>query len=466
MKITKGLLLIVSFLWVFGCAPARETHPPVGPPVGPRAPVKHAALFPSGILDQKIALLEDRLEDEDLSEKDKALASKLLTTYKTLKKLSADDLTDKQYRMVIRKLFESLTLLDENLMMKEKTGARDVVTAMMGFSKKRREILDSYLTRDYRGVINRSMELKSIFGSDALTPEIGLVYALSLAKEGLLKEAVSIGEGVVNQFEATPGLTVLRVSMAEWKLRLGQQNGASSIYAGLKDKVDKDEAALASLHKKILVGKPPVTAVPFMSEKEGVPDGAADTQMEQLFQKVDRLIQEQKFEKGRELLSFRRSELLLEIAPARAIETLDRALKELDLVEEEHLQEKISKLSKDFRKRETMELAMKLLEEEKFEEAISTLDSLDSEQKESPGARRLNALAVEMFINRERNRAAKIFLQAKKTHDPTKKKEYLLSSYNILKVIVDKYPSSPLILKVKSHIEVVRKELDKLGGET
>jgi len=466
MKITKGLLLILSFLWVFGCAPARETHPPVGPPVEPRAPVKHAALFPSGILDQKIALLEDRLEDEDLSEKDKALASKLLTTYKTLKKLSADDLSDKQYRMVIRKLFESLTLLDENLMVKEKTGARDVVTAMMGFSKKRREILDSYLTRDYRGVINRSMELKSIFGSDALTPEIGLVYALSLAKEGLLKEAVSIGEGVVNQFEATPGLTVLRVSMAEWKLRLGQQDGASSIYAGLKDKVDKDEAALASLHKKILVDKPPVTAVPFMTEKEGVPGGAADTQMEQLFQKVDRLIQEQKFEKGRELLSFRRSELLLEIAPARAIETLDRALKELDLVEEEHLQEKISKLSKDFRKRETMELAMKLLEEEKFEEAISTLDSLDSEQKESPGPRRLNALAVEMLINRERNRAAKIFLQAKKTHDPTKKKEYLLSSYNILKVIVDKYPSSPLILKVKSHIEVVRKELDKLPGDT
>ena len=465
MKITKGLFLILSFLWVFGCAPARQTHPPVGPPVGPRVPVKHAALFPSGILDQKIALLEDRLEDEALSEKDKALASKLLTTYKTLKKLSADDLTEKQYREVIQRLFENLSLLDENLMVKEKTGARGIVTPMMDFSRKRREILDSYLTEDYREVINRSMALKSTFGSNALTPEIGLVYALSLAKEGLLKEAVSVGEDVVNQFEATPGLTDLRIKMAEWKLRLGQQKGALLIYGGLKDQADKDEAALALLHKKMLAGKPPVTTAPVMTEKEEVPGGAA-VQMEQLFQKVDRLMQEQKFEKARELLSFRRSELLLEIASAQAIETLDRALKELDLAEEEHLQEKISKLSKDFRKRETMELAMKLLEEEKFEEAISTLDSLDSEQKESPGARRLNALAVEMLINRERNRAAKIFLQAKKTHDPTKKKEYLLSSYNILKVVVDKYPSSPLILKVKSHIEVVRKELDKLAGDT
>jgi len=465
MKITKGLLLILSFLWVFGCTPARETHPPVGPPVGPRAPVKHTSLFPSGILDQKVALLEDRLEDKDISEKDKALASKLLTTYKTLKKLSAYDLTEKEYREVIQRLFENLTLLDENLMVKEKTGAKDIVKAMMDFSKKRREILDSYLTEDYRGVINRSMALKSISGSDALTREIGLVYALSLAKEGLVEEAVSVGEGVVNQSEATPGLTDLRIKMAEWKLRLGQQERASSIYTGLKDKADKNETALALLHKKILAGKSPVTRAPVMTEKEGVPGGAA-VQMQQLFQKVDRLIQEQKFEKARELLSFRRSELLLEIAPVRAIETVDRALKEVDLAEEGHLQEKISKLSKDFRKRETMELAMKLLEEEKFEEAISTLDSLDSEQKESPGAKRLNALAVEMLINRERNRAAKIFLQAKKTHDPTKKKEYLLSSYNILKVIVDKYPSSPLILKVKSHIEVVRKELDKLPGDT
>lgn len=462
MKITKGPLLVLLILWAFGCAPPQERHPAVGP----RATVKHAPLLPADTLDKKIGLLEDRLRDEDLSERDKEIASTLLVTYRSLKKVSSGDTTDEQYRKVIRKLFQGLSLLDKNFTLKKKTRARDYLTPMMNFTNKRREILDSYLRADYRGVINRSKEVKSVFGPDSLTPEIGLVLALSLAKEGMLKEAINTGEAIVNELEATPDLTVLRAGIAEWKLRSGQEEGALSIYEDLRNVLDKREAAIQSLHKKILAAKPPVTTAPGVTATEEAPGRTADTQTGQLFQTVNRLIQEQKFDKARELLSFKRSELLLEASPAREIETIDKGLKDLDLAEEEHLQEKISILSRDYRKRETMELAMKLLEEEKFEDAISRLDSLDSEQKESPAARRLKALAVEMLINHERNRAAKIFLAAKKTHDPTKKQEYLLSSYNILKALVDKYPSSPLILKVKSHIKVVREELDKLAKGT
>jgi len=71
-------------------------------------------------------------------------------------------------------------------------------------------------------------------------------------------------------------------------------------------------------------------------------------------------------------------------------------------------------------------------------------------------------MAVEKIINRERNKAAKLFLTARNTKDPAKKEELLNSSYNILRSVADKYPASPLIPKVQDHINQVTKELVKV----
>jgi outer membrane protein assembly factor BamD (BamD/ComL family) len=70
-----------------------------------------------------------------------------------------------------------------------------------------------------------------------------------------------------------------------------------------------------------------------------------------------------------------------------------------------------------------------------------------------------------MHINRERNRAAKNFLAAKKTRDMNKKRQYLRKSYYILKSLIDKYPSSKEINKVKSNMKTVVEEMDRLGIE-
>ena len=112
-------------------------------------------------------------------------------------------------------------------------------------------------------------------------------------------------------------------------------------------------------------------------------------------------------------------------------------------------------------KKEAVQIARKFLDEEKYEQAISSLDTL-SEREESHEIKELREQAVESLINRERNRAAKIFLTARRTTDPEKKEEYLRSSYNILKELIEKYPSSPLINKVNSHLEKVEEELEKL----
>ena len=75
----------------------------------------------------------------------------------------------------------------------------------------------------------------------------------------------------------------------------------------------------------------------------------------------------------------------------------------------------------------------------------------------------LKEQTIEGLVNRERNRAAKIYLEAKKSWDPANKEKLLRQSYEILKVLIDKYPSSNLNEKLKSHLKTVGDELNKLG---
>ncbi len=436
MTVKRWPILILLFSTVFfGCAPTQERHYEAGP----GTTVVQPPLLPADSLDQKMGSLEDVLKDDRLSEKDKEIASALLIAYKSLKQVSDGEVREAEYRNVIRQLFQDLSYIEKNVVLKEKDRGRDYQTAIRDLAKKRRKIMDSYFAGDYRKVINDSMELRSQLGPDAITPEIGLVLALSLAREGMLEEAVKTGEGILDELKDAPDLTLLKTSIAEWK---------------------------KTLREKAIASRPPVKAEPVPGAREALPPKVVDIQTEEVLQKAGRLIEEEKFDKARELLSFRRSELMLVAASAEEIQPIDRALKALDLAEEKHLQEKISMLSRESKRRETMELAQKLVEEENFEEAISRLDSLGPAEKENPEVKKLRDRAVEMLINRERNRAAKIFLEAKKTNDPKKRQEYLLSSYNILKALVDKYPSSPLIKKVKSHINVVKEELEKLAKVT
>lgn len=176
--------------------------------------------------------------------------------------------------------------------------------------------------------------------------------------------------------------------------------------------------------------------------------------IEDTIKQAQELAQEKKFDEARELLLSGKSEGL----PGRDAEAIGQALSSVDYAEEEYIQERISIIS---RTKEGMERARKLMEEEKFEETISSLDALVT-GTDNQEVVRLKDEAIERLINRERNRAAKMFLEAKKCDDPVKREEYLNSSYNILKSIDEKYPSSPLNSRVKSHMLAVKEELNKI----
>jgi outer membrane protein assembly factor BamD (BamD/ComL family) len=68
---------------------------------------------------------------------------------------------------------------------------------------------------------------------------------------------------------------------------------------------------------------------------------------------------------------------------------------------------------------------------------------------------------VEGLIERDRNRAARLFLAARQATDPDQKDQYLRASFDILQALVEKYPTSPLIAKVRAHRDRVREEMER-----
>jgi outer membrane protein assembly factor BamD (BamD/ComL family) len=152
---------------------------------------------------------------------------------------------------------------------------------------------------------------------------------------------------------------------------------------------------------------------------------------------------------------------------------IDQALKSVETAEEKAQQpprteiaakepssaELQKDLQREAEKQDNLKIALGLIRSEKYEEAMVKLDGLPPSD---PEVKELQNMAVEKIINRERNKAAQLFLAASKSKDPAKKEELLTSSYNILKAVADKYPSSPLTPKVQQHMNQVTKELSKV----
>jgi len=448
MKISVRTLLIVFLASTFACMPTLKKRVIIEPEPAPSK--KIAPLLSVDLIDKRIDFINKILQQEGLSAKDKEIALTLFKTYKSLKDASSGHMTETKYRDLLSTLFEALCTLDKNYFSRERGMPRDYSGPISLFVDKRNKILDTYLYGNFKGVINQCLELKENFGPDALTPEIGLVFALSLGKQGMPEDAINIGEGIAREMEATPDIIHLRAKIAEWHLNLGQREKALHMYDKLTDNLDEREALLKGLTRKIAG----TTEIEPPSDTRT--DGQALSPMDELLMKVDDLVQKHAYDEARLLLI--KNRIRLEEGPDT--ELIDEALKGIEITEEKFEKEK---RSKDTYINETIETAKKLIEEESFEEAIAKIDELQDLRGPSSESMALKNRAIEKLINRERNRAAKLFLAAKKTQDRAKKEESLLSSYRILKAIIDKYPSSPLNNKLKSHIKTLMEEIEKLG---
>lgn len=456
MKRRITLLLMFFLVYASGCAAPPKRKVTLAPKPDVRA--QTAPLLSTHTIDKKISFLDGMLAKEDLSKEDRRIATDLLATYKLTRKLAPARLTTKEYQNLIRSLFKSLTLMDERYFEEKKT-TLDYSRAVTLFVSKRDEIINLYLKGDFNAVIKRSLELKEIFGSDALTTEIGLLFALSLAKEGNLEQAIDIGEGIASELDQLPDIIQLRSRIAQWQLKLGRKGKAVHTYEKLTDNQDERMALIQKLNGQInramKYDKTDISGFPPPKPGTDVSVRQADYNMDQLLKEVSSLVRKHAYSEARILLL--RERIKIEEGPESEI--IDRELARIEQREEEFEEQK---RIRDAYLQQTLDGAKRLIEEEKFEEAVKKLDEIKDAQDVTAESAALRERAVENHINQERNRAAEIFLAAKKTKDPSKKEELLKSSYEILNTLIDKYPSSPLNQKLKSHIAIVEREINRL----
>ena len=452
------LVPLLLMLGLFGCFPEIKRELPV-----PEAEVVRPALLPISIIDKKIEHINGVLESKKLDEKDRELALDLLSAYKTVRSSVQSSTPPYDYREIVRILFNSLSQMDERYFIKEKDDDKNYPKVIELFTRKKKEVLDNYLAGNYQGVIDDCIQMEALFGPNALTPEIGLLFAVSLGKKKMLDEAIDIGEKIIREMEGKPDLIHLRAHIMAWHLDMGDREKAFQTYEKLVDNLDEMEAVFNTAKKRI-ISKEIKTA---HDEKILMDDSSHEGEfrekdpLEKVLMEVDRLVQNHSFTEAKLLLIKQR----LRVQEKSALETIDQALKTVELAEE--------KYGKEIRtpppvppEREKLELATKLIEEENFEGAITTLNEIQDESGTSAETKKLKEIAIEKLINKGRNKAAMIFLQAKKTDDPAKKEELLVSSYNILKSLIERYPSSNLLEKLNDNLRRVKDELDKLKKET
>jgi len=451
---TKGLLVFLLLVSFCGCSSTPERHVVVSPERG----AETIPLVSKKLLNKRIDFLTNLLRDKNLPFKDREIASNLLGAYKSLQKASQGELEEEEYRDTLNTFLHYLSLVDKNYFDREMSGTHERSEALRLFADERDKIVDTYISGDFKGVIKRCLRLKAEFGPSALTPDIALLFALSLAEEGMLEQAINIGEGVIHSMDAMPDLLHLRARMAELQLKAGKREKARFVYERLTDILDEQVAILKSLERKIKESPAPTSGPEKMSrqpeERPREPYEAKRTDAE-FHQHVDSLIQGHKFGEAMDLLVSKREEA----QTGAEIEALELEIQRVERAEEKYIEEKIASISL---REETLEKTRTLLANEQLEQAISNLDELEAQEEDSREIRELREQAVERLINRERNKAAKLFLAARDTQDPIKKREYLQSSYEILNALVDKYPSSPLNEKLKDHITKVTEELEKL----
>jgi hypothetical protein len=174
-----------------------------------------------------------------------------------------------------------------------------------------------------------------------------------------------------------------------------------------------------------------------------------------LLKQIEELIKNNQFSKAKLLLTNQWRQ-----AQGSETETIEQALKSVAIAEEKYQQEETAKIVQN---NETLALAKKLSKDQKYTEAIDLLTPLAVDSNVAPEVKELRELAISNLINDERNKAATLFSAAVKTGDSAKKKEYLLASYQKLKILIEKFPQSKLIGKLNGNIQKVKEELQKLG---
>jgi len=458
----RGMNLVLTGFCVvsvlFACAPQvrRETRVPPPSEVLPLPP-----LHLEGI-DKKIASLRVFIETEGLHEEEAAIARSLLATYESIREVLSYPLFPDDYHRIVDLLYGNLRYLDEVHL---KNMRRLRTQTAQAYVERRKTILSDYLFGKHLSVIEACADLEKEVAPAGLTSEVALLCALSLGENARYEDALRISEAISPELEKEPGFTWLKLKSIEWKVALGKRDEALREYGQLATRLREEEALLKSAERSVLPEPSKVTAAE-RPEREVATLGTeapATITTEEVLKKAGELVKSGEREKAAFLLYQHR--LRLEDGPEA--EAVDRALERLGDTATTSLSPAEPGSPPPAEPEgptvaEVVKMASALIDGEKYEEALVRLNELKQKESLSPEGQRLETRAVEKIINRERNKAAEIFLRARNTADPEKKEELLKSSYNILKAVADKYPDSSLTKKINDNMRAIENELKKI----
>ncbi|MBN1625558.1 MAG: hypothetical protein JW944_03450, partial [Deltaproteobacteria bacterium] len=270
-------------------------------------------------------------------------------------------------------------------------------------------------------------------------------------------EAINIGDKIIAEIEQLPDLIHLRAGLIQWQIEMGDRERALKEYREIMEDIGNNQEVLDKItegfskeNNKTVESDQVLEA---LLDKESNAD--LNSRITGMLNEVDNLKSNGDYNGARLLILKWR----LRADEPDELAAVNNALASLDLSETEYLE----RLKTDTD--ELIAQTTKLIEEEEYESAINMIDMVKNKGENNPEIDKKRAIAVEKLIDQERNRAARIFLAAKKTNDIRKKRELLLSARDILAGLVEEYPSSGMAVKIKSYLNSVNDELIKTGDQ-
>ena len=466
-KVPVRFTLCTLFLLLLtgACQPALQREP-----IRASQDLSPSPLLSLEALDARIQYLNRLMETQDLSKEDRQLAQDLLASYRGLKTAAQTGSLKQNYAPMIHILLRNLEHMEDRYFTTRKgkdqwlspEGVREIAL-------KRKKILEAFSAGNDQAVIDGVLQLEKDVGPECLTPDLTLPLAVSLGKKGTFTTALSLAEEVSRQLEGKPDLLQLRAQMIEWQLALGNEREAKALYEKLKLKLAERGALVKGLEQRLALETSRETSPDSTAFKEDALRAETERELREALAKADEMVQKGDFGRAKFILFQQR--IRFESGPET--ERIDEALKSVETAEEKAQQQGKTdaaakepfsgdsqmEIRRQEERQDSLRVALNLIRSDKYEEALLKLDELPASD---PEVQELKNAAVEKIINRERNKAAKIFLAARNTKDPAKKEALLTSCYNVLKAVTEKYPSSPLIPKVQEHINQVIKELMKV----
>ncbi len=169
--------------------------------------------------------------------------------------------------------------------------------------------------------------------------------------------------------------------------------------------------------------------------------------------RAEYLMIESEYEKARVILEKMQKEDL----PQSMKEKIQRSFEILAEAENKYLKER--KQARERSHSEQWDQAVWLLNSKKYDEAIEAFSVLYNTSYDVPARAKVNEAAdfasVEM-----RDKAASLYVRARKEGNPDRKREFFEESWRLLNDITVKYPGVPLIDKVKRYLETIEKQIE------